>query len=71
MPKGLPNPDPADLQTLQDAKASLVESGAIAKHPPMPRGKYSWDEIIAMTAYQCRAGVCAKPAKPWHDDSVS
>jgi hypothetical protein len=64
VPKGLPNPDPADLQTLRDAEANLVESGAIAKCPPMPGGKFSRDEIIAMTAYQCRAGVCAEPAKP-------
>lgn len=64
VPKGLPNPDPADLQTLRDAEANLVESGAIAKCPPLPGGKFSREEIIAATAYQCRTGVCAEPAKP-------
>lgn len=63
-PKGQPKPLEADLKTLRDAEANLLESGAIAKCPPLPGGKVSREEILAQTVYQCRAEVCAPRAEP-------
>jgi len=60
--KGLPRPLDADLKALNDAEVNLIESGAITPCPPMPGGKFSLKEIIAQTAYQCRAGVCTPRA---------
>ena len=63
VPPGFPRPLKADLQTLLDAEASLVESGAIAPAPPKLGGKFSRAEIIEQTLYRCRKGVCAPKAE--------
>jgi hypothetical protein len=62
VPPGLPKPLDADFQTLNDANVSLLESGAVAKVPPMPGGSSSRADIIAQTAYGCRAGICSPQA---------
>uniref|UniRef100_A0A7S1ZID2 DUF4336 domain-containing protein n=1 Tax=Trieres chinensis TaxID=1514140 RepID=A0A7S1ZID2_TRICV len=64
MKPGLPKPLEADLQTLTDANENLLEQGAIAKCPPLVGGKYTRAEIIAETAYNCRAGVCSPRSEP-------
>jgi hypothetical protein len=64
VPKGYPKPLDADFKTLVDAEISLLESGAIAKCPPMPGGKFNREEIVAQTVYQCRAGVCMPKSDP-------
>jgi len=58
VPEGLPKPLPADMKALVDAEVNLLESGAIAVVPPMPGSGASRSEIIAASAYRCRAGVC-------------
>ena len=63
VPEGFPRPLKADLQTLLDAEASLVESGAIAPAPPAVGGAFSRQEILERTTYRCRAGVCAPRAQ--------
>ena len=63
VPKGLPKPLETDFQTLNDAEVNLLESGAIAICPPLPGGDASRAEIIAKTAYNCRAGTCTPRAK--------
>jgi len=64
VPPGLPKPLDADFQTLNDAEINLIESGAISKCPPMPGDKFSREEILAQTAYNCRAGVCGQRSEP-------
>lgn len=63
VPNGFPRPLKADLQTLLDADASLVKSGAIAPAPPKVGGNFSRAEIIEKTLYRCRKGVCAPKAE--------
>jgi hypothetical protein len=63
VPKGYPRPLEADFQTLSDAEANLIESGAIVRCPPLPGGEYSREEILAQTVYNCRAGVCTPRAE--------
>jgi len=63
VPAGLPKPLDADFKTLADAEINLLESGAIAKCPPFPGGKYSREEILAQTIYQCRAGICGQQSE--------
>jgi len=62
IPAGLPKPLASDLKTLDDAEINLIESGAITKRPPAVGGDTTRQEIIAQTAYQCRAGVCSPKA---------
>jgi len=59
VPAGYPKPLAADLQTLVDAEASLIESGAIVPAPPKVGGDVSRAEILKQTVYKCRSGVCA------------
>ena len=63
VPKGLPKPLDIDFQTLNDAETNLLGSGAIAVCPPLPGGDVSRAEIIAKTAYSCRAGTCTPQAE--------
>ena len=60
---GLPKPLDADFQTLNDAQENLLESGAIAKAPPLPgtRG-VTREDIIAQSAYGCRGEYCSPKA---------
>eukprot|EP00814_Leptocylindrus_danicus_P003489 CAMPEP_0116005368 /NCGR_PEP_ID=MMETSP0321-20121206/1129_1 /TAXON_ID=163516 /ORGANISM="Leptocylindrus danicus var. danicus, Strain B650" /LENGTH=499 /DNA_ID=CAMNT_0003473793 /DNA_START=229 /DNA_END=1728 /DNA_ORIENTATION=+ len=62
VPAGLPKPLAADMKGLVDAEVNLIESGAIATAPPLPGGSASRAEIIAESAYRCRAGVCVPKA---------
>jgi hypothetical protein len=62
-PPGQPKPLKADVQALRDAEENLVQSGAIARCPPLPGGKVSREEILAATVYSCRAGVCTQKAE--------
>jgi len=62
--KGLPKPLEYDFKALVDAEQNLLESGAIAKAPPLPGGKASRAEILMQTAYGCRAGLCTPRALP-------
>ena len=61
--KGQPKPLDSDFQTLNDAEQNLLESGAIAVCPPLPGGKVSRAEIIAQSAYSCRAEFCTPRAE--------
>jgi hypothetical protein len=62
VPKGLPKPLDADLKLLRDSEQSLLASGAIARCPPLPGGKFTREEIMKQTVYQCRKDVCAPRA---------
>ena len=62
VPKGFPKPLDSDFKFLRDSEKDLFESGAIAEAPPLAGGKFSRDEIIAQTLYQCREGVCSQKA---------
>lgn len=62
VPKGLPKPLDADLKLLRDSEVGLLESGAIAPCPPLPGGKFTREEILKQTVYQCRKDVCAPRA---------
>mmetsp|Transcript_25 Transcript_25/g.38 ORF Transcript_25/g.38 Transcript_25/m.38 type:complete len:99 (+) Transcript_25:1090-1386(+) len=65
VPKGLPKPLDADLQTLVDAETNLLQSGAIAKCPPLSGDpNYSRADILAQTTYQCRNEVCTPRSDP-------
>lgn len=64
VPSGLPKPLAGDMKTLDDAEINLLESGAIAKCPPLAGGDVSRADILAQTAYGCRAGICAPRADP-------
>ena len=63
IPVGLPKPLASDLKTLDDAEINLIESGAISIRPPAVGGDATRQEILAQTAYQCRAGVCTPKAQ--------
>lgn len=63
VPSGLPKPLDIDFQTLNDVEINLLESGAIATCPPLPGGDISRAEIIAKSAYSCRAGTCTPQAE--------
>lgn len=62
--KGLPKPLDIDMQSLRDAEVGLLESGAVAKCPPLPGGKVSREEILKQTVYGCRADICAPRSSP-------
>jgi len=60
--KRQPKPLEADLKLLRDSEQSLLASGAIAPCPPLPGGKFSREDILKQTVYQCRKDVCAPRA---------
>ena len=62
--KGLPRPLAADMQLLAESEQGLLESGAIARCPPLPGGKASREEILRQTVYGCRGDVCAPRSSP-------
>ena len=61
-PKGQPKPLEADLKLLRDAEVGLVGAGVIFPTPPLAGGKFSREDILKQTLYQCRKGVCAPRA---------
>lgn len=64
VPKGLPKPLDSDFAVLASAEQNLLESGVIAKAPPLPGGKVSRADILQQTTYGCRAGLCTPKAAP-------
>jgi hypothetical protein len=62
--KGLPKPLDIDMKALRDTEVGLLESGAVAKCPPLPGGKVSREEILKQTVYGCRADICAPRSSP-------
>lgn len=58
-PRGLPKPLDIDMKLLRDAEVGLLESGAVAKCPPLPGGKVSREEILKETIYGCRGDICS------------
>lgn len=64
VPSGLPKPLDDDFKLLRDAEVGLLESGAVAKCPPLPGGNVSREEILKQTVYGCRADVCAPRSAP-------
>lgn len=64
VPNGLPKPLAIDMKLLADSEVGLLESGAVAKCPPLPGGNVSREEILKQTVYGCRAGVCAPRSSP-------
>jgi hypothetical protein len=62
--KGLPKPLDIDMKALRDAEVGLLESGAVAKCPPLPGGKVSRAEILEQTVYGCRGDICAPRSSP-------
>ena len=64
VPKGLPKPLDIDMQALRDGEVGLLESGAVAKCPPLPGGDVSREEILKQTVHGCRADLCAPRSIP-------
>jgi len=64
VPPGLPKPLDIDMKSLRDAEVSLLESGAVAKCPPLPGGDFSREEILNLTIYGCRGGICSPRSSP-------
>lgn len=64
VPRGLPKPLDIDMKSLRDAEVSLLESGAVAKCPPLPGGDLSREEILNLTIYGCRGGICSPRSTP-------
>ena len=64
VPKGLPKPLDIDMKSLRDAEVGLLESGAVARVPPLPGGNVSRGEILKQTVYGCRADLCAPQSSP-------
>mmetsp|Transcript_22 Transcript_22/g.46 ORF Transcript_22/g.46 Transcript_22/m.46 type:complete len:493 (-) Transcript_22:223-1701(-) len=64
VPPGLPKPLDIDMQSLRDAEVGLLESGAVAKCPPLPGGDVSREEILKQTVYGCRADICSPRSSP-------
>lgn len=64
VPRGLPRPLDADMKLLRDAEAGLLESGAVARCPPLPGGGVSREEVLRQTVYGCRADLCAPRSSP-------
>lgn len=58
-PRGLPKPLDIDMKLLRDAEVGLLESGAVAKCPPLPGGKFTRAEILKETIYGCRGDICS------------
>lgn len=63
VPPGQPKPLEADFKALADAEQSLIQSGAIARCPPLPGGLYTREQILAETVYGCRAGICGQKSE--------
>jgi len=64
VPPGLPKPLDIDSKFLVDAEVGLLESGAVARCPPLPGGDTSREEILRQTVYGCRADICAPRSSP-------
>jgi len=64
VPKGFPKPLDSDFAALASAEQNLIDSGTIAKTPPLPGGKVSRAEILQQTTYGCRAGLCTPKSTP-------
>jgi len=64
VPKGLPKPLDIDMKSLRDAEVGLLESGAVARVPPLPGGEVSREDILKQTVYGCRADLCAPQSSP-------
>ncbi|KAL3792615.1 hypothetical protein ACHAWO_008776 [Cyclotella atomus] len=64
VPKGLPKPLDIDMKSLRDAEVGLLESGAVAKCPPLPGGNVSREEILKQTIYGCRSDICSPRSSP-------
>ena len=64
VPKGLPKPLDIDMKSLRDAEVGLLESGAVARVPPLPGGDVNREEILKQTVYGCRADLCAPQSSP-------
>lgn len=64
VPKGLPKPLDIDMKSLRDAEVGLLESGAVAKCPPLPGGNVSREEILKQTIYGCRGDICSPRSSP-------
>lgn len=64
VPSGLPKPLDIDMKSLRDAEVGLLESGAVARCPPLPGGDVSREEILKQTVYGCRADICAPRSSP-------
>lgn len=62
VPKGQPKPLDGDMKLLRDSEQSLLSSGAISPCPPLPGGKFTREEILKQTIYQCRKDVCSPRA---------
>lgn len=62
VPNGYPKPLQRDLQLLLDSEINLIDSGAIIKSPPKLGGKYTRQEILNQTTYQCRQNICTPKA---------
>ena len=52
------------MKSLRDAEVGLLESGAVAKCPPLPGGSASREEILRQTVYGCRADICSPRSSP-------
>ncbi|KAL3764539.1 hypothetical protein ACHAW5_004803 [Stephanodiscus triporus] len=64
VPPGLPRPLDVDMKSLRDAEVGLLESGAVARCPPLPGGDVSREDVLRQTVYGCRAGLCAPRSSP-------
>lgn len=64
VPRGLPRPLDVDMKLLRDAEVGLLESGAVARCPPLPGGGVSREEVLRQTVYGCRADLCAPRSSP-------
>ena len=64
VPRGLPRPLDVDMKALRDAEVGLLESGAVARVPPLPGGDVSREDVLRQTVYGCRADLCAPRSSP-------
>ena len=64
VPSGLPKPLDIDMKSLRDAEVGLLESGAVARCPPLPGKDVSREDILKQTVYGCRADICAPRSSP-------
>ncbi len=64
VPRELPRLLDIDVKLLRDVKVSLLESGAVAKCPPLPGGGVSREEVLRQTMYGCWADLYALRSCP-------
>ena len=65
VPNGLPKPLDSDIAFLRQSEVGLIESGAIAKCPPLPgTNKVTREQILKETVYNCRDNICAQQSQP-------